>query len=85
MIGVLHFGVPPLEEEPGEVALPLPRKFSDFWVENGTFGAFWVLFVDVNLFLMIKNKFTSKIAYHLKFLPTFRGEVIISPSPVTAS
>jgi len=103
-------------------------KFFD--LENGSFGAFWVLFLqtaviqicrllrsilafpllleedcatsqkrfrllsgkwgvlmhfgaifDVNLFLMIKKKFTSKVAYCLKFLPFSCWGTAIVPSP----
>jgi len=43
--------------------------------------AYFGAIVDVNLFLVIKNKFISKIAHHLKFTPTFLGEAIAPIAP----
>jgi len=78
MANYLRWGhVSPLEEESREGAVPPPQNFFYFCVEMGRFDAFWCFF-DINLFLIIKNKFRSKISsglyqnskvtYRFKFL-----------------
>ena len=69
---MLYFGVSPIREWVCGGAVPSPEFFLTYEWKMVHFCAFWLLFFDVNLFLMIKN-FTSKVAYHVKFLPTSLG------------
>jgi len=51
---------------------PSPENFG---LLSGKWSVLCILcaIFEVNLFLMIKNGFTSKVAYRLKILPSFLG------------